>query len=235
MNYEDFILRLFLAFLLGSIIGFERQWQMKSAGLRTNTLVSVGSAAFILLSVIITKSVGDPSRIAAQIVTGIGFLGAGVILRDGLTVQGLNTAATIWCSSSVGSLAGFGLYKEAAGVTFIIVMTHILYRPVSNWLSRTLPPKNNTINVEYLFTIKCTPKSLNHIRLLVAQELSMDNFLILKSITSEDSDNNLKQIKAIVISTGKNDNVIEKISSRLSIEEAVTSVSWEMIRTNQEL
>ena len=134
MNYEDFILRLFTAFIFGSIIGFERQWQMKSAGLRTNTLVSVGSAAFILLSIIITKYEGDPSRIAAQIVTGIGFLGAGVILRDGLTVQGLNTAATIWCSSSVGSLAGFGLYKEAAAVTFIIVITHLLYRPVSNCL-----------------------------------------------------------------------------------------------------
>ena len=96
MTLIDFTLRLLLAIGLGALIGLERQWRQKQAGLRTNTLVSLGSAAFILLSLSLTDSTGDPSRVAGQIVTGIGFLGAGVILRNGVNIQGLNTAATIW-------------------------------------------------------------------------------------------------------------------------------------------
>ena len=109
MLWIEFASKLGLALVLGSAIGIERQWRQRSAGLRTNALVSLGAVAFVLLSRSLTASGGDPSRIASQIVAGIGFLGAGVIMREGLTVQGLNTAATIWCSAAVGSLAGAGL------------------------------------------------------------------------------------------------------------------------------
>ncbi|RFM24198.1 MAG: MgtC/SapB family protein [Candidatus Thermochlorobacter aerophilum] len=100
MNTLDFITRLGLALFLGAAIGFERQWRQKSAGLRTNTLVSMGAAAFTLISFALISQddgvyKGDATRIIGQIVTGIGFLGGGVILREGLNVQGLNTAATI--------------------------------------------------------------------------------------------------------------------------------------------
>ncbi|EEI90272.1 Mg2+ transporter-C family protein [Sphingobacterium spiritivorum ATCC 33300] len=111
MNTLDFTIRLALSLLLGASIGFERQWRQKSAGLRTNTLVSLGSTAFILLSISIG---GDATgRVASYIISGIGFLGAGVIMKDGMSVQGLNTAATIWCSAAIGSLVGVGLYEEA--------------------------------------------------------------------------------------------------------------------------
>ena len=111
MTTLEFTLRLFTAFALGASIGFERQWRQKSAGLRTNTLVCLGSAAFVLLSIRIG---GDATgRIASYIVSGIGFLGGGVIMKDGLTVRGLNTAATIWCSASVGALSALGLPFEA--------------------------------------------------------------------------------------------------------------------------
>ena len=137
MTILNFTLRLGIALLLGAFIGIERQWRQKSAGLRTNTLVSLGSAAFILLSISITaNNTGDQSRIAAQIVTGIGFLGAGVIMKDGITVHGLNTAATIWCSAAVGSLAGIGLFAEATIVTIAIMLTHLVLRPLGNKLSK---------------------------------------------------------------------------------------------------
>jgi putative Mg2+ transporter-C (MgtC) family protein len=97
MTLIDFTLRLLLAIGLGALIGLERQWRQKQAGLRTNTLVSLGSAAFILLSLSLTDSTGDPSRVAGQIVTGIGFLGAGVILRNGVNIQGLNTSRSRIC------------------------------------------------------------------------------------------------------------------------------------------
>ena len=112
LENKDFMLRLGAALLLGGAIGFERQWRQKSAGLRTNTLVSLGAAAYILLSVYINGGGGDPGRVAAQIVTGIGFLGAGVIMKDGMNIQGLNTAATIWCSAAVGCLAGMGMFPK---------------------------------------------------------------------------------------------------------------------------
>ena len=97
----DFIVRTGCAFLMGTLIGMERQYRQHSAGLRTNVLVAVGAAAFTILSVTMTSGgTGDPSRIAAQIVSGIGFLGGGLILKEGFTVRGLNTAATIWCSAA---------------------------------------------------------------------------------------------------------------------------------------
>src|SRR5260370_10960883 len=104
-----------VALLLGAVVGLERQWRQRTAGLRTNALVALGAALFELFAVLLAGQHGvDPTRIAAYVVSGIGFLGAGVILRDGVTVRGINTAATIWCSAAVGVLAGAG-YLAAAG------------------------------------------------------------------------------------------------------------------------
>ncbi|MBV8651001.1 MAG: MgtC/SapB family protein, partial [Alphaproteobacteria bacterium] len=94
--------RLGLALVLGSAIGFERQWHQKMAGLRTNALVALGASGFVVFSAMVGPA-GDPTRIAAQVVSGIGFLGAGIILRQGINVHGLNTAATLWCSAMVGT------------------------------------------------------------------------------------------------------------------------------------
>jgi len=105
MDPRDIAIRLGIALLIGAIIGFERQWRQRMAGLRTNALVSLGAAGFVVFS---TSVSGDdsPTRVAAQIVSGIGFLGAGVILREGINIRGLNTAATLWCSAMVGTFAG---------------------------------------------------------------------------------------------------------------------------------
>ncbi len=133
----EYILRIGTAFFLGGVIGFERQWKQKNAGLRTNTLVAIGAASFVLLSIdLYSLYGGDPSRISAQIVTGIGFIGAGVIMKDGFNVRGLNTAATIWCSAAVGALAGMGFLFESLITTTFIVVTHIILRPISNRLSK---------------------------------------------------------------------------------------------------
>src|SRR5690554_1617415 len=135
----EYILRIGAAFLLGAIIGFERQWRQKNAGLRTNTLVSIGAASYVLLSIDLHSfSGGDPARIAAQIVTGIGFIGAGVIMKDGFDVRGLNTAATIWCSAAVGTLAGMGLFTEALITSTAVVLSHLTLRPIGARLSKIL-------------------------------------------------------------------------------------------------
>ncbi len=136
MPFSEFIIRLFLALFAGLIIGFERQWQHKSAGLRTNALVAVGSALYVLLSIIITEQGGgDVTRIIGQVVTGIGFLCAGIIFKEGLSVHGLTTASTVWCCSAIGSLAAAGYYSETAIATLSILGINVLLRPLDDWLT----------------------------------------------------------------------------------------------------
>jgi len=113
MSTIEMLLRLGAGIGLGTVIGFERQYRARMAGLRTDALVAVGATLFVLLSANgFSGATADPTRVAAQIVSGIGFLGAGVILRDGLNLRGLNTAATLWCSAAVGAFAGSGFLGE---------------------------------------------------------------------------------------------------------------------------
>ncbi len=135
MTNIEFSTRIFVALLSGVLIGFERQWHHKSTGLQINTLVSVGSAIYVLLSIMVTQTTGDVTRIIGQVVTGIGFLCAGVIFKEGTSVHGLTTAVTIWCSSAVGCLAGAGYYLETGIVTFVILAINLALKPVDLWLA----------------------------------------------------------------------------------------------------
>jgi putative Mg2+ transporter-C (MgtC) family protein len=114
---------LVIAVVFGALIGFERQLRGHPAGLHTNALVALGSAAFVIASVLVGDTSG-PARVAGQVVTGVGFLCAGVIMHQGVTVRGINTAATVWCASAVGVLAGFGQLWWAALVTLLIVLAN---------------------------------------------------------------------------------------------------------------
>ena len=126
----EFIIRLLAASIAGGALGIERESSNKSAGLRTNMIVSVGAAIYVMISAVLLEgsTTGDPSRVMGQIVTGIGFLGAGVILHQGSSVKGLTTAATIWCSAALGCLAGFGMYWELAASTVLIIIINTVLR-----------------------------------------------------------------------------------------------------------
>ena len=124
ITFSQTFLRLALAAALGGAIGLEREYRHKPAGLRTNMLISLGSALFSILSVELGAGAGSPDRIAAQVVTGIGFLGAGAILRSGENVHGLTTAATIWVNAAIGMAAGLGSYTIAtvgAAITLVVL------------------------------------------------------------------------------------------------------------------
>lgn len=120
----DFAFGLIAAVVFGSMIGLERQLRSHPAGLHTNALVALGSAAFVMAGVLVGDASG-PARVAGQVVTGVGFLCAGVIMHQGVTVRGINTAATVWCASAVGVLAGLGLILWSAVVTGLIVFANI--------------------------------------------------------------------------------------------------------------
>lgn len=135
METSVFIIRLLLATLAGMLIGFERQWHHKSAGLITNTLIAVGAAIYVLLSIKITSANGDVTRIIAQVVTGIGFLGVGIIFREGINIHGLTTAATVWCSAAIGCLAASGYFIETLVATLAILCVNSILLPLDKWLS----------------------------------------------------------------------------------------------------
>jgi len=126
-TFVDVFLRLALAAGLGGAIGLEREYRRKPAGIRTNMLIGLGSALFAILSIELGTAAGSPDRVAAQVVTGIGFLGAGAILRSGQHVHGLTTAATIWVNAAIGMAFGLGSYTVAAGgATLTLVVLAVL-------------------------------------------------------------------------------------------------------------
>jgi putative Mg2+ transporter-C (MgtC) family protein len=144
----DYVWRLLLAAGLGAVLGVEREYRQKPAGLRTNILIAVGSALFTMLSLEMTKGVGDTSRVAGQIVTGIGFLGGGAIMRYRDTVHGMTTAATIWVNAAIGIAAGagqFGLATFTAALTLVVLVVlppiETYFERRAGWSERHRPPK----------------------------------------------------------------------------------------------
>ena len=134
----ELIRRLLTAALLGAVLGFEREMRQKSAGLRTNILIAVGSALFTLMSYELAGDApgADPGRLAAQIVTGIGFLGAGAIMRTDSGIYGLTTAATVWVNAAVGVAAGGGEYHLAFIATAVTVVVLLLLHPLERVIDR---------------------------------------------------------------------------------------------------
>jgi putative Mg2+ transporter-C (MgtC) family protein len=150
LSWEEAALRLGLALLLGGLIGLERQWRSHYVGLRTNTLVALGSAAMTLCGEMVSAS--EPYAIVhvlAGIVTGIGFIGGGVIIQEGLTVRGCNTAATLWCSVAVGLFAGAGFMAAAAILGIIVVLVNLTMRPIVYYINEKALTANPSPTDEY--------------------------------------------------------------------------------------
>ena len=129
ITWTTFAIRLLVGFFLAMGIGIERQWLKTRGVLKTNVLVTLGSAMFVMLS-IMTPGDASPTRISAQIVSGVGFLGGGVILREGASVRGINTAATLWCAAAIGTLVGSGFLIQAYVSTLAVVGANLLLRPL---------------------------------------------------------------------------------------------------------
>ena len=141
----DSFISLTAAFALGSLIGFERQVRQRTAGLRTNALVAVAAAAFVDMAAQI-------GTVIAYVVSGVGFLGAGTIMKEGLNVRGLNTAATLWGSAAVGAAAGSDLIGQAILISLFVLASNILLRPVVNRINRT-PLNNQSAEVTYTMCV----------------------------------------------------------------------------------
>ena len=223
-----FAARAAVALVLGALVGLERQWRQRTAGLRTNALVALGAALFEEFAVLLSGARGvDPTRIAAYVVSGIGFLGAGVILRDGIHVRGINTAATIWCSAAVGVLAGAGYIPAAAIAAALVLAAHLALRPIAQRVDRLPPSPDSEVETAYSFRAVTRAADEAHIRTLLVRELTGDDF-VLHSVRSHDLDggSGLVEVTAELQSHGRDDLALEAAVSRLSLEPAVSSVTW---------
>jgi putative Mg2+ transporter-C (MgtC) family protein len=143
LSDSELIRRLLLAALLGALLGTERELKQKAAGLRTNILIALGSALFALLSIELAPAGADPTRIVAQVITGVGFLGAGAIMRTDSGVQGLTTAATVWVNAAVGVAAGGGQYHLALSGTAVTLVVLFVVAPVEKAIARRGASKTN--------------------------------------------------------------------------------------------
>jgi putative Mg2+ transporter-C (MgtC) family protein len=225
MSIEDAAINLAVAFGLSAVIGFERQWRNRLAGLRTNTLVALGAATFVIFAALVPGE-ASPTRVAAQVVSGIGFLGAGLIFREGLSVRGLNTAATLWCSAAIGVLAGAGYLLFATLATGFVVFVNLLLRPIVNFINRQ-PLTSTELEMGYLVSVTCRGAEEAHVRALLLQGLAGSG-LGLRRLDSNDLEGTERvAVKAFVTAHQRVDADVEKIVGRLSLEPTVSAARWQ--------
>lgn len=224
-----FISKIGIALFLGACIGFERQWRQCAAGLRTNALVAMGAAIFMSMACQIGGQA--QARIASYIVSGIGFLGAGVILKDGASIRGLNTAATLWSTAAIGAFCGLGYLLEPMIGTAFIISIHLFLRPLADKIRKYIPLSNTeSEEYNYRFVTLCREQEENHIRTLFMQYLSNNNNLLLKSVSSSDTtDPSVVLVDVDIMSLTPQEQSMEKIAAFLTLEKGVLSVKWELV------
>ncbi len=233
MVWENFVLRVAVAMLLGAVIGAERQLRQRLAGLRTNALVASGASLFVLVSAY-TGDVSSAGRISGQVVSGIGFLGAGVIMREGLNIRGLNTAATLWCSAAIGVLCGLGLLVEAALGAVVILCANIVLRDAALRINR-LNVVDTEMEQRYAIHIVCHADDEVHVRTLLLHTLSNMSFTLQSLLSKDLEDNNCLLVSAEILAQSGHQSQLEQIVSRVSLEKSVTSVRWTLLAEHDDL
>lgn len=233
MVWENFVLRVAVAMLLGAVIGAERQLRQRLAGLRTNALVASGASLFVLVSAY-TGDVSSAGRISGQVVSGIGFLGAGVIMREGLNIRGLNTAATLWCSAAIGVLCGMGLLVEAALGAVVILCANIVLRDAALRINR-LNVVDTEMEQRYAIHIVCHSDDEVHVRTLLLHTLSNMSFTLQSLLSKDLEDNHCLLVSAEILAQSGHQSQLEQIVSRVSLEKSVTSVRWTLLAEHDDL
>jgi putative Mg2+ transporter-C (MgtC) family protein len=214
--------RLLLALILGACIGAERQWRQRAAGLRTNTLVCFGAAAFVDLS--LTLAPGT-TQVIAYVVSGVGFLGAGAIMKDGGSVRGLNTAATLWCSAAVGACAGAGEMLDAVFVSALLIAINSALRPLSRYIDQRSLATLDTHTLHRLRLV-CDRKHQREAEYQVTRAVAARSLILrdLRIERVEDTDNSV--VQAILESTTHDTNLLNALVEELKEFPWTLSVEW---------
>lgn len=222
----EFLLRVALATGCGALIGLERQYRSRTAGLRTQALVAAGTAAFVLVGEQ-AGTVLAPLQITAYVVSGVGFLGGGVILRQGFSVQGLNTAATLWCSAAVGCQAATGHVIPALTVTGVVLAIHLFLRPIGRLVDRAPASGDDHIGA-YLLVLEVRRKREGYLRRQLLQALSAEEIILrgLSSWSRDDDATGLTTLQADLLIEGPATGHLDSLVTKLSREPGLRTISW---------
>jgi putative Mg2+ transporter-C (MgtC) family protein len=227
-DFLDSLVSLFAAFILGALIGAERQYRQRGGGLRTHVLVSVGAATFVDIGMHLNGNAGA-TQVIAYVVSGVGFLGAGVIMKQGSNVWGLNTAATLWCSAAVGACAGADLAFEAVALTGFVLAGNTLLRPLVNAINRT-PIDQGSTEAIYEVRITTSADHLDDSREFLRGQLETANYP-LQSIEVMERETGEIELVAILLGTGADPRELDEVVSRLERNPQVESASWTLRTT----
>jgi putative Mg2+ transporter-C (MgtC) family protein len=211
------------AFGFGTLIGAERQYRQRSAGLRTNVLVAVGAAAFVDFGMRIAGS--NSIQVMAYVVSGIGFLGAGAIMKEGVTIRGLNTAATLWCSAAVGAAAGAGLIAEAALLTLFVIAGNTLLRPLVNRINR-IPLDEEAGEAVYEVRLSTTSEAADEARDALIEALEKANYPVADVKTDKRGDDEA-EVVATLVSTAIVPEELDAVVAELEKLPGVEHATWE--------
>jgi putative Mg2+ transporter-C (MgtC) family protein len=222
LSVADFALRLAVGVGCGSLIGIERQWRARMAGLRTNALVAAGATLFVLYSVATEDS--SATRVASYVVSGIGFLGGGVILREGFNVRGLNTAATLWCSAAVGVLAASGHLAFTLIGTGVVIAIHVVGRPLGRLIDHDDTVGEDEGLQPYVVQVICRPKAEKYARAQIVQQAT--GGIVLSGIHTGPATEDEITLTAHLLMDGHSPTRLENLVAQLSLQSGIRAVHW---------
>jgi putative Mg2+ transporter-C (MgtC) family protein len=232
MDHSQFILQLVVSMICGMVIGLERQWRQHPAGIRSNALICVGATLFCSLSLLEKDT--SATRVVGQVVTGIGFLGAGVVLRDGLSIKGITSAATIWCCAAIGSLAGTGYLLYTIIGTVAVLFLNYCCHPLSKWVDAHARHKCKG-DVNYRLRLGLPAASEQRTKLILTQYCDAHHKLALRALARRDGEQpGTVLILADIHAPEPSDDAMEELITRLQMDNVVNDLHWERQRAEPE-
>ena len=223
--FLDTLVSYVTAFVLGTAIGAERQYRQRTAGLRTNALVAIGAAAFVDLGQRLGGDV-ESIRIIAYVVSGIGVLGAGVIMKEGMNVRGLNTAATLWCSAAVGSIAGSDMVAEAVLLTIVVLVANTALRPLVDAINR-IPFAGGAVEATYSVTITVDVHRAGPMGDLLVEHLESVPLPVADLATQERGEDQVALV-ATLVGTNVADSELDALVEHLTRVHGIAHATWQV-------
>jgi len=229
LDFLDTLVSLTTAFVFGALIGAERQYRLRTAGLRTNVLVAVGAAAFVDLAMAISDAEGA-TRVIAYVVSGIGFLGAGVIMKEGMNVRGLNTAATLWSSAAVGCCAGADMIAQAGALTVFVLAGNTLLRPLVNAINR-VPLDESSAEATYQVVLTADAGALGDLRDALTETLEKAHYPVADIEVIKRAEDLVEIVATLVANTvaGKE---LDAVTNELERLHGVRHATWDASTSN---
>lgn len=224
-DFLDTLVSLTAAFVLGTLIGAERQYRLRTAGLRTNVLVAVSAAAFVDLAMQLADADGAV-RVIAYVVSGIGFLGAGVIMKEGMNVRGLNTAATLWGSAAVGCCAGADMLAQAVTLTAFVLAGNTLLRPLVNAINRS-PLDERASEATYEIRLTVDTSSIDSVRDLMVEKLEAAKYPV-SDVNVIERAEDVAEIVATLVSTAVDAKELDAVTADLARRPGVRHATWDV-------